>query len=121
MPWLPALFLIIFPSPAWAAESPDMTSALLRTCWALLVVIGLILVLHALSKKRLLPRNSKNSTIKLIEMRPLQPKASLALVEVHGREYLLGVSADSIHLLADLSDKPAGKPADFAAVLAEQS
>jgi len=120
MPRLPVLLLILCPAPAWAAEPPDMTSALLRTGWALLVVVGLILALYGLSKKRLLPRVGSDNVIKLVEMRPVQPKASLALVEVRGREYLLGISADSIRLLADLSDTSGGKPADCTAVLAEQ-
>ncbi|MCL2789973.1 MAG: flagellar biosynthetic protein FliO [Desulfobulbus sp.] len=120
MPWVPVLLLILWPVSAWAAEPPDITSALLRTGWALLVVIGLILALYALSKKRLLPGTSGTTAIKLIEMRPLQPKASLALVEIRGQEFLLGVSADSIHLLADLSANPVRKPTDCPAIPAEQ-
>ena len=61
--------------------------------------------------------------ITIIELRPLEPKSTLALVEVRGREYLLGVSAHSINLLADLSEQPAPppRPADFSSLLAEQS
>lgn len=117
---LAALLLALWPASAWAAEPPDMTSALLRTGWAMLVVIGLILALYGLSKKRLLPRPGSGSIIRLVEMRPLQPKASLALVEIRGREYLLGIGADSIHLLADLSADPVKKQADTAAAPAGQ-
>ncbi|WP_028317396.1 FliO/MopB family protein [Desulfobulbus elongatus] len=118
---MPVLLLILWPASAWAAEPPDMTSALLRTGWALLVVVGLIFALYGLSKKRLLLGRIGGNAIRLIEVRPLQPRATLALVEVRGREYLLGISANSIHLLADLSGDSGQKPADFSTVLAEQS
>ncbi|MCL2457633.1 MAG: flagellar biosynthetic protein FliO [Desulfobulbus sp.] len=120
MPYFLAPLLILWPASAWATASPDMTSALLQTGWALLVVIGLIFALYGLSKKRLLLGKTSGNAIKIIELRPVQPKATLALVEVRGREYLLGISSDSIHLLADLSADPASKPADFQAILAQQ-
>lgn len=123
MPAIYLLILTILPSMAWAAESPTMTETLLRTAWALLVVIGLILVLYGLSKKRFFLNKPGGKVINIIELRPLQPKSTLALVEVRGREYLLGISANSITLLADLSDKPAPpmKATDFSTLLAEQS
>jgi len=104
-------------------ESPTMTETLLRTAWALLVVIGLILALYGLTKKRFFLNKPGGKVITIIELRPLQPKSTLALVEVRGREYLLGISANSINLLADLSDKPAPpkQSTDFSTLLAEQS
>jgi len=120
MPYFFVPLLILWPTSAWASLPPDMASALLRTGWALLVVIGLILALYGLSKKRLSLGKTGGNAIKVIELRPVQPKATLALVEVRGREYLLGIGSDSIHLLADLSAEPAGKPADFSAILAQQ-
>jgi len=121
MPALSLLFLTLFPTMAWAAEPPSMTSALLRTAWALLVVVGLILALYGLSKKRLfLGKIGGNAAITIIELRPLQPKSALALVRVRGREYLLGVSAGSIQLLADLSEEPDQQQPDFPTLLAEQ-
>ena len=120
MPLLCLLFLTFFPAMAWAAEPPTMTSALLRTAWALLIVVGLILALYGLSKKRLFLGKMSGNAIKIIEMRPLQPKSTLALVEVRGREYLLGVSAGSIQLLADLSEEPDQQQPDFPTLLAEQ-
>ena len=123
MPSLCLLILTFLPATAWAADSPTMTETLLRTAWALLVVIGLILALYGLSKKRFFLNKPGSKVINIIELRSLQPKSTLALVEVRGREYLLGVSANSITLLADLSDKPAPpiKSADFCTLLAEQS
>jgi flagellar protein FliO/FliZ len=120
MPFFCLLSLTFFPAMAWAAEPPTMTSALLRTAWALLIVVGLILALYGLSKKRLFLGKMSGNAIKIIEMRSLQPKSTLALVEVRGREYLLGVSANSIHLLAELSADPGKQPVDFPTLLAEQ-
>ena len=120
MPLLCFLSLAFFPALAWAAEPPSMTSALLRTAWALLVVVGLILALYGLSKKRLFLGKIGGNAITVIEMRPLQPKVALALVEVRGREYLLGVSTGSIHLLADLTGEPGKQKADFPTLLADQ-
>jgi flagellar protein FliO/FliZ len=120
MPMLCLLILALFPNPAWAAEPPTMTSAVLRTAWALLVVVGLILALYGLSKRKLFLGKIGGNAIKIIELRPLQPKSTLALVEVRGREYLLGISANSIHLLADLSDESGTTHADFPTLLAEQ-
>ncbi len=121
MPLFFFLLTTLLPAVAWAADSPDMASALLRTAWALLVVVGLILALYGLSKKRLLLLGKSSGTaIKIVELRPVQPKSTLALVEVRGREYLLGISANAIHLLADLSGEPVRPPADFPTLLAKE-
>ena len=107
---------------AFAAGQPTMSAALLRTTWALLVVLGLILALYGLARKRLILGKTSGSAIKIIEMRPLMTKTTLALVEVRGRELLLGISANGIHCLADLSgqEKTAPPPSDFEALLTAQ-
>ena len=120
MPWVYVLFLIFWPASAWAAAPADLASALLQTGWALLVVVGLILALYGLSKKRLSLGKTGGKLINVIELRPVLPKATLALVEVRGREYLVGIGADSIHLLADLSGEPVNEPTNFSAILAER-
>lgn len=118
--WI-SLFLLT-PTRVLAADSPTMASAALQTLWALLVVVGLILALYALARKRSFFAFAKTGgkAIKVIEMRPLLPKTSLALVEVRGREYLLGINAGSIQLLADLSQTSAGTRPDFASLLPEE-
>lgn len=99
-----------------------MTNAALQTLWALLVVVGLILALYALARKRFALGSLGGGNIKVIEMRPLLPKTSLALVEVRGREYLLGISAGTIHLLADLSAQPPqSPPTSFSQLLRDES
>ena len=98
-----------------------MASAALQTLWALLVVIGLILALYALARKRFALGGLGGGSIKVIEMRPLLPKTTLALVEVRGREYLLGISAGNIQLLADLSAAPPGPQPNFSQLLQDES
>ena len=82
----------------------DATSAYFRLLWGLLVVLGLLLVIYAAVKKRFsLFAGNAHNVIKVLEIKPLQPKKSLCLIEVHGRQYLLGLGGDQITLLADLT------------------
>lgn len=118
---MPALVLILLLTPAMAlaADPPSMGAAALQMGWALLVVVGLILALYGLAKKRLTLGKLGGSAIKVIELRPLLPKSTLALVEVGGRQYLLGISGDQIRLLAEVSGS--GEPCpDFPSLLAQQ-
>jgi flagellar protein FliO/FliZ len=114
------LFLLVLsPATALAADPPSMGAAALQVTWALLVVVGLILAIYGIARKRLLLGKMGGNAIKIIEIRPLMPKSTLALVEVRGKEYLLGISANGIHLLADFSGDAAGRP-DFQSLLAKQ-
>ena len=114
-------------SPALAATAPPVTigSALLQTIWALLVVIGIILVLYALTRKRFGIGKRGTGKINLVELRHIMPKTTLALVEVEGKRLLLGIGSGRISLLADLAgketnrDKSTNSP-DFATLLHEQ-
>jgi len=96
-----------------------MTTAALQTLWALLIVVGLIFVLYALARKRLTLGKLGGNSIRVIEMRPLVPKATLALVEVRGREYLLAINAGNIALLADLNAGKNAQNSDFSSILTE--
>lgn len=121
---MPILYILplltILPATAEAADPPSMGAAMLQMSWALLVVIGLILAIYGLSRKRFLLGKIGGNAIKIIELRPLMPKSTLALVEVRGKEYLLGISAGGIRLLADVSHDAGEKKPDFASLLAEQ-
>ena len=109
--WLVAAAVLLYPGPAAAAGSTDPVNAItttgmlgdyFRMLWGLLVVLGLILLLYGLLKKRFSLVGGHGNAIKVVEMRPLAPKKSLCLVEVKGREYLLGLGPDSVTLLAAL-------------------
>ena len=114
-------------SPALAATAPpvSMGSALLQTAWALLVVIGIILVLYALSRKRFGVGRRGSGKINLVELRHIMPKTTLALVEVEGKRLLLGIGSGRISLLADLAGRETGpdpgtdRP-DFATLLDQE-
>ena len=118
---LAAAFLLILcsPKPVTAAAGMDDTSAYLRLTWGLLVVLGIILIFYALVKKRFsLLHSPEKSAIKVLELRHLMPKKSLCLVEVKGREYLLGLGTDNITLIASI---PAAPENTFAAALKESA
>lgn len=122
---IPALTAVS--SPALAATAPPVTigSALLQTIWALLVVIGIILVLYALTRKRFGIGKRGTGTINLVELRHIMPKTTLALVEVEGKRLLLGIGSGGISLLADLADEETDRntgmgKTDFAALLHEK-
>ncbi len=87
-----------------AAEPISMWSGLLRTSWALLVVIGLILCIYGLLRKRFGLGALQHGNIKVIEIKHIIPKSTLALVEINDKRLLLGVSTGNISLLADFTD-----------------
>jgi flagellar protein FliO/FliZ len=116
------LFLIIFSLSATnafagGAEAPFSVTTMLRLIWGLLLVLGALLVIYALAKKKFsfLNAGSNKGAITIIEMRHLMPKKSLCLIKVRGQEYLLGLGGDQINLIA-IIDPPNTK--DFAATLA---
>ena len=119
IPAIPTFLLLSLPRPAAAAELVE-TGAMLRLTWGLLVVLGIMLILYALVRKRFsLFQSPSGSAIRIVELRHLMPKKSLCLVEVRGQHYLLGLSADRVSLIAELPGEP-GRKESFAAAL-EQS
>ena len=101
--------LVLLPATAQAAEAvPDpLIGSGLRMIAGLLLVLGLMLLLYALSKRglRWLP-GSREGRIHIRETRPLGGKKALCLVEVQGRELLLGVSSEGINLLCEFDSPP---------------
>ncbi len=104
--------VLLQPGFVSAAETPaDDIAAYFRVMWGLLIVLALILALYAIFKKRfsiIAPRSGK--AIRVLEIQPLMPRKSICLVEVRGKEYLLGIGQDNITLLAALDGNP---PASF--------
>ena len=82
----------------------------------LAVVLGLLYILYAVSRRGLgfLPGN-KDGLIRVVEVRSLGPKRGLCLVEVRGRELLLGFGPERIECLAELEST--GAASGFAATL----
>ena len=106
MKLIPFVFFTMLPATASAADwgTDSMLPASLKLIGALTIVLGLVLLLYYCSRKgfSFLP-NPKSGAIKLIEARHLMPKKSLFLVEVRGKELLLGVGAERIELLSTIN------------------
>jgi flagellar protein FliO/FliZ len=93
----------------------DSMGSYFRVIWGLLVVLGIILILYGIFRKRLsLFHSQASQSINILELKPLMSKKALCLVEVKGEEYLLGISSDRITHIATVSSK---KDSSFAAAL----
>lgn len=81
------------------------TDMYFRLIWGMLVVIGVMLVIYAIVRKKFsILHNREEHKIKILEIRPLMPKKSLCLVEVGGNQYLLGLSGEGITHIANVND-----------------
>jgi len=102
---LPAICLCSSPAAAASpvAPAPGFGASLLQVLWGLLIVIGLMLVLYALARKRFsLLGVGGSGKIKVLEMRPLMARTALALVEVEGEKLLIGIGNGTVHMLTHL-------------------
>ncbi len=109
--------LFFHPVNTFAAKMPIMsdTANYFRVIWGLLVVLGIILVLYGVLKKRFsLFATGANQDIKIMEIKPLMGKKALCLINVKGQEHLLGISGDRISHIAALTPQP---ESSFAEVL----
>jgi len=89
-------------------ESNDLISSSFRVIWGLLIVLGIILLLYGLLRKRFsLLASLPDKEINILEIKPLMGKKALCLVEVRGKEYLLGISESQISNIATLPPKKA--------------
>lgn len=89
-----------------AEQAGSDLSAALRVLWGLLAVIGIILILVTIAKKRMnFLHSSGNGVIKIIEVRHLMPKKSLYLVSVRGQEFLLASGGDRLELIAPVKNE----------------
>jgi flagellar protein FliO/FliZ len=123
--WLLFITICLIATCAIGAESStagsepvDELAPYFRMLWGLCIVLGIMLVLYGLFKKRFnILGGRSGDIIQIKEIKPVMPKKSLCLVEVRGKEYLLGIGNDSINLLADIDG---GKNNSFQEIL-EQS
>lgn len=109
---------LLMPQLAFAAEtSSDLMVSGLKMLAGLVLVLGLLFLLYALSRKGLgfLP-GSKEGLIRIIEVRSLGAKKGVCLIEVRGQELLLGFGPERIDCLARLG--PAVATESFANHLA---
>lgn len=118
----PAAVCILIAKTAWAADTAFQTSAAIRMIWGLSLVLGILLIIYALLRKRLsfLYGGKGKGAITIVEMRHLMPRKSLCLVRVRGQEFLLGLGQEQISLLAALPPTPettTQSSPDFATIL----
>ncbi|PHR29439.1 MAG: flagellar biosynthetic protein FliO [Desulfotalea sp.] len=84
----------------------EMLANSFRVVWGLLVVLGIILLLYGLLRKRFsLLSSLADKEIHIVEIKPLMGKKALCLVEIRGTEYLLGISESHISTIATLPPK----------------
>jgi len=100
------ILLVLLPQWLVAAEKieePSLLASSLKMLAALAVVIGILLLLYAASRKGfgILPKK-RDGSIKILETRPLGGKKFLCLVSVRGQDMLLGISNERIENLAAL-------------------
>jgi len=96
--------LTVSPLPCLGANQGTINAgSYFRMIWGLLVVLGIILLLYGLLRKRFSILSSpEGKLIKVTETKPLGARKMLCLVEVKGEEFLLGISGDNITHLATL-------------------
>lgn len=96
-------------SSSMGSEAVDELAPYFRMLWGLCIVLGVMLVLYGLFKKRFnILAGRSGDIIQIKEIKPVMPKKSLCLVEVRGKEYLLGIGNESITLLADIDESKKG-------------
>lgn len=67
-----------------------------------LVLACIFLFAFLMKKSNLIRRGGYKSPIKVIATQPLTNKSRVQIIEVHGKQYLLGVSEQSVNLIQQL-------------------
>ncbi len=90
--------LFLYNSPLYAAENQfDPLNSGLRMLWGLGIVCAIIYVIFIIAKRHFSPlQQQKKGLINILEIKHIMPKKSILLIEVRGKEYLVGTGHDSI-------------------------
>ncbi len=84
-------------------NDPSLLSTGFNMLWGLFVVLGILLIIYGLVRKKFsFAKSNSDSRIKICEIRHIMPKKSLCLIEVDGREYLIGIGNETISLLSPI-------------------
>ena len=113
------ILLLLAPQLLYAAEKveePSLLGSALKMVAALAVIIGILLLFYAASRKGfgILPKQ-RGGAIKVLETKPLGGKKFLCLVSVRGQDLLLGISNERIENLGQLPPRT-----DFSETLQER-
>jgi flagellar protein FliO/FliZ len=106
------LFVLVFFFPATvraaSLETNDLFFSGLKMFIGMMVFVGLMLFVYFLNRKGIkFLKGSKAGRIKIVEMRHVGGKKMLCMVEVKGREFLLGLGNERIDFLYDFTDTQA--------------
>jgi flagellar protein FliO/FliZ len=103
------LLVLFFPAElqAGSMESIDLFFSGLKMFSGMIIVVGIMLLVYALNRKGIgFLKKNKSDRIKIMEMRHLGGRKMLCMVEVKGRELLLGLGNERIDFLYDFSGSP---------------
>lgn len=92
--------LLVIPTPALAAPSSQLDLA--TTLGSLLLVIGLILFLAWLLKRMRVPVFGQSNGLSVVKQLPVGTKERVMIIQAGEQQYLIGVTSQSIQLLAQL-------------------
>ncbi|MGL6025822.1 MAG: flagellar biosynthetic protein FliO [Vibrio sp.] len=92
--------LLVIPIPALAAPSSQLDLA--TTLGSLLLVIGLILFLAWLLKRMRVPVFGQSNGLSVVKQLPVGTKERVMIIQSGEQQYLIGVTSQSIQLLAQL-------------------
>jgi len=114
---LAALLLPTVAAAARAADAPTVPAAggaLAPLALSLIVVLALVVAMGWLARRlRVVPRQGAGA-IRVVADLPLGPRERVVLIEVGGRQALIGVSSAGVHSL-DLLEQPLRLPEAAAA------
>lgn len=96
--------VLVIPSFSAFAQAPELSSSLLNVFLSLVGMLVLIFVLASLVKKTNIGQ-LKSGPMKVVSVLPLTNREKVVLVEVGDQHLLLGVSAQSVHLLKEYNEK----------------
>jgi len=98
----------------------ELLGPLFKTMLMLAIVVGIAyLTLHK-GLGKLVARQNLGRRVKVIERVGLDPRRALFLVEVDGRQLLLGAGEGGVVLLKEMAPEPQARPVTFAATLEAQ-
>lgn len=100
------IFMIMPADVAAAAAEPlNLFRSGIKLFAAMAVVIGIMLLLHVMSKKGFkLFEGRQGGRIRVVESRPVGGRKALCLVEVDGERLLLGIGSDRVEMLHHFRD-----------------
>ncbi len=103
-------------TPAVTEAAPSTLSSFTSMIGGLIVVLAVIFVLAYIVRRfNLSP--STNNALKTIAVTPLGQKEKVVLMEVNGKQYLLGVTPHQVSLIDKIEDPIQVKAESFASKL----